>query len=56
MREVRKARNEASFAHELGRIDDATYRDQISRVKEAESRIVSAYNARWTATMEAAGQ
>lgn len=56
MREVRKARNEASFAHELGRIDDATYRQQIDRVKEAESRIISAYNARWTATMEAAEQ
>lgn len=53
MRKVRKARNEASFEHEMGRLGDEVYRERIGAVRAAEERIIAAYNQRWNSVMEA---
>jgi N12 class adenine-specific DNA methylase len=54
MREIRKARGENEFLKEMDQIDDATYRANKTRVKEEETRIVSAFNRRWNESVVAA--
>lgn len=54
MAQVRKARNETSFAREMGQIDDATYRERMDRVKGIEDDVIAAYNGKWVAEVEGA--
>lgn len=49
---IRKARNEASFQHELGNIDDAAYAAVVKQARENEEVVISAYNKRWMKTVE----
>lgn len=44
MRAIRKARGALYQAHELGRVDSATFRDQLARIKDAEEKVVMTFN------------
>lgn len=51
MRAIRKARRENDFAREMGQIDDDTWRAGNDAVKEAEKRVIGAYNSAWNGAM-----
>ncbi|QUT04068.1 hypothetical protein KFK14_13015 [Sphingobium phenoxybenzoativorans] len=51
VRAIRKERNAADLAHEIGRIDDAQLREVRDRLKTAEDGVIAAYNTRWNKTV-----
>ena len=52
MREIRKAKGKNQLAHELGKIDDATYRSEATVFKSAEDMVVQGFNTQWNAVMK----
>lgn len=47
MRKIRAARNQSQFDLETGAIDDTVAADDKQRIKQAETTLIEAYNARW---------